>query len=348
MEIPPDRIAAIRLASHHLSDTAFQTPKEIVSWMGAMQAQDYSMAKLAIGVRLPECTDRRIEDSFNRGDILRTHVMRPTWHFVTPENIRGMLLLSGGKIKSSSRSRDRDLGITAELYSQTNRIIRKALEGNKHLTKKELTAELEKAKIKTDTARMTHFMIHAEADAIVCSGALRGKEHTYALLDERAPAHQTPSREEALANLVQAYFQSHCPATLQDFVWWSGLSLTEAKKGMEAVRTNFFPEKINGQTYWTAASFSEIPKMKKSAFLLPAFDEYIIAYADRRAILPSENLRKAVSSNGIFRPVIVVNGQVVGTWKKSSAKTRQPILFDYFEQPGESVQNLLHATTIFR
>jgi hypothetical protein len=330
MQIPFDKIAAIRLASHHLSKAVFQTPEEIVSWMGAMQAQDYTMAKWAIGVRLSKCTESQIEEAFNKGDILRTHVLRPTWHFVAPQDIRGMLLLTGNKIKSSARSRDWDLGITEELYSQANRIIAKALEGNKHLTRKELATVFEKAGIEANASRMTHFMMRAEVDALVCSGALRGKEHTYALLDERVPSYPTPTREEALAKLVQTYFRSHCPATLQDFVWWSGLSLTEAKQGMEAVKSNFFSENINGQTYWIADSFNKIPKMKKATFLLPAFDEYIIAYRDRSAVLSSENFSKAVSSNGIFRPVIVVSGQVVGLWKKSNSK-KQAVLFDYFE-----------------
>jgi hypothetical protein len=327
MPISIDQIAAIRLAGHHLSKTVFKTPKEIVSWMGAMQAQDYNMAKWAVGVRLPGCTDKQVEEAFNKGEILRTHVMRPTWHFVTPEDIRGMLLLSAGKIKASARSRDRDLGITEELYVRTNQIIRKALEGNKHLTRKELSGIFAKAGMEADASRMTHFMMRAEADAIVCSGALRGKEHTYALLDERVPEHAVVSKEEALVKLVQTYFRSHCPATLPDFVWWSGLSLAEAKRGMEAVKAHFFSEKINGQTYWIADTFNEVPKMEPSVFLLPAFDEYIIAYRDRSAVLPSENFSKAVSSNGIFRPVIVVNGQVVGLWKNSSLKNQPDLIY---------------------
>jgi hypothetical protein len=322
-----DKIAAIRLAAHHLSETVFKTPKEIVSWMGAMQAQDYNMAKLAVGVRLPGCTDKQVEEAFNKGEILRTHVMRPTWHFVAPEDIRGMLLLSADKIKISARSRDRDLGITEELYVRTNQLIRKSLEGNKHLTRKELSEIFEKAGIEADTSRMTHFMMRAEVEAIVCSGALRGKEHTYALLDERVSSHYVVSKEEALVKLVQSYFRSHCPATLSDFVWWSGLSLTEAKRGMEAVKSQFFAEEIGGQTYWIADSFRNISEAKDAVFLLPAFDEYIIAYRDRSAVLPSENFSKAVSSNGVFRPVIVVNGQVVGLWKRTEKGKKTEMMY---------------------
>ncbi|GHT24488.1 hypothetical protein AGMMS4957_17590 [Bacteroidia bacterium] len=298
--------------------------------MGAMQAQDYAMAKWAIGVRLPGSTERMVEEAFNRGEILRTHVMRPTWHFVVPEDLRGMLLLSAERIKSSSRSRDRDLGITEALYDKSNQAIRKALEGGKHLTRKELSDELERANIAVDSSRLYHFLMRAEVDAIVCSGAMRGKEHTYALLDERTPTSSAVSKEEALAKLTQRYFRSHSPATLSDFVWWSGLSQTEAKRGLEATKADFCAEEIDGRTYWVPTTFKEGVNPKKSVLLLPAFDEYIIAYTDRTAVLPAQNLSKAISSNGVFRPVIVADGQVIGLWKKSPSK-KQAVLLNYFE-----------------
>jgi hypothetical protein len=333
-------IARIRLASHQLSDTRLQTPEAVVSWMGAMQAQDYNMAKWAVGVRLPGYTEKRIEEAFNQGKILRTHVLRPTWHFVTPENIRWMLALSAGRIKSSSFSRDRDLEITEELYSRTNRIIEKALEGNRYLTREAISTELEKYKIIVNSARFYHFLMRAEVEGIVCSGALQGKNQTYALLDERAPSVSPLYKEEALAKLAQLYFQSHQPATLPDFVWWSGLSTTEARQGLEAVKSKFIAEEINGQTYWLQNDFREIPLAENFCCLLPAFDEYIIAYRDRSAALLSEHHSKAVSSNGVFRPVIVVNGQVVGLWKKSASK-KSPVLFDFFEQPDIVTKNLV-------
>ncbi|KAA6327353.1 hypothetical protein EZS27_023653 [termite gut metagenome] len=298
-----------------------QTPKDVVSWMGAIQAQDYAMAKWAVGIRFSGSTDKQVEEAFNKGEILRTHVMRPTWHFVAPENIRWMLALSADRIKASARSRDRDLEITEELYSQVNRIIRQSLEGNKFLTREAVGQALKDAGIVVDTSRMIHFMMRAEVEGVVCSGALQGKSHTYALLDERVPPAKPLHKEEALAKLAQLYFTSHCPATLQDFVWWSGLLQTEAKKGLESVKSGFVAEEMNGQTYWIADTFKNAPSnADTSIHLLPAFDEYIISYRDRKAVLPLDNHSKAISSNGIFRPTIVANGQVVGLWKKSNAK----------------------------
>jgi hypothetical protein len=347
-----DKIPRIRLMSHQLSGTAMQTPAGVVSWMGAIQAQDYAMAKWAVGIRCPGSTDRTVEEAFNKGAILRTHVLRPTWHFVAPEAIRWMLSLSADKIKAASRSRDRDLEITGELYSQANRIILKSLEGNTFLTREAVGKALEAAGIAVDASRMVHFMMRAEIEGLVCSGALQGKSHTYALLDERVPPTKPLPKEEALAKLAQLYFTSHCPATLQDFVWWSGLLQTEAKEGLESVKSGFVAEQINGQTYWIAANtLKNAPdSADTSVYLLPAFDEYIISYRDRQAVLPLENHSKVISSNGVFRPVIVANGQAAGLWKKSNGND-EPVALSFFELSNvlasKEVSQAIDAFSVF-
>jgi hypothetical protein len=356
MSTPPekkntnDKIADLRLVSHQLLDKTknkkIKTPQEIVLWMGAIQAQDYNMAKWAIGVRLDGYTDKMVEDAFNQGQFLRTHVLRPTWHFVAPATIRWMLQLSAERIKSSARSRDRDLEISESLYTRTNTLIQKALEG-KQLTRNELSEALEKAGIKVDSSRMVHFMMRAEVEGIVCSGAMQGKNQTYALLDERVAPQKSLPKEESLANLAQIYFNSHSPATLQDYVWWSGLSLTEAKQGLEAVKQDFYTEEINGRTYLISNTIKNIMPNEDSVYLLPAFDEYLIAYRDREAVFNPKNHSKAISSNGIFRPVIVVNGQVVGTWKKTTAKSN-PIRFELFEAVEADTYDRIQQSTIFR
>jgi hypothetical protein len=336
-----DSIAGLRLASHHLSATQLQTPASVVSWLGAIQAQDFNMAKWAIGIRLPACcTIKAVEEAFNRGDFLRTHVMRPTWHFVSPENIRWMSALSAEKIKSSSGARDRYLEITEALYDKTNRIIRKALEGHKNLTREALGEALESAKIKVDASRMVHFMMRAEVEGIICSGALQGKTQTYALLDERVPPTKPLPKEEALARLARIYFKSHSPATVQDFVWWSGLSLTEARSGLETVKSELIAETIEGQTYWINPEYSGtscFSSVGKQAYLLPAFDEYIISYRDRSAIVTQGNKSKVITSNGIFSPTIIVNGKVAGSWK-NPANTKNVLQLAFFEQPEEEIK----------
>lgn len=323
-------IISTRLLSHQLTAPASRTPRYIVARMGAVQAQDFSMAQWAIGLRAG-CTKNSVEEAYNRGDMLRTHVLRPTWHLVTPENIRWMLALSSAHIKSSTRSRDVDLEITEALYDKSNAVIAKALEGNKQLTRDELTVELKRAGIAVNTARVVHFLMRAEADSLICSGAMRGKTHTYALLDERVPETSPLDADEALARLAQIYFGSHAPATIHDFVWWSGLPITKARTAIDAAKAHLIPESIDDQTYYFANPPEHIPINDESVHLLPAYDEYIIAYRDRRCILPAAERHKAISSNGVFRPVILHNGQIVGTWKKGCTK-KTSVRPDFFDQ----------------
>jgi hypothetical protein len=310
--------------------------------MGVLQAQDFAMAKWAIGIRLKGYTDVAVEEAYSRGDILRTHVLRPTWHFVTPDNIRWMLMLSAEHIKSVMRSRDRVLEITDILYQQTNRLLQKKLEGGKHHTREALAKYLEKAKIPLNAARMTHFLIRAEADGIICSGAMRGAVHTYALLEERVPYASPLHREEALAQLARLYFRIHAPATLQDFIWWSGLTASAARHAIFALRTELIREDIAGQEYWMPNAPGRLPKPAPSAHLLPAYDEYIIAYRNRRAMLEAEHRQKTVFSGGIFRPVILVNGIAAGVWKKPLRKQPEYVDINYFTPQSDAAGILIH------
>lgn len=186
--------------------------------MGAVQSQDFAAAKWAIGLRLPESKDTEIERVFNDGEILRTHVLRPTWHFVAPEDIRWMLALTAPRVNQCISYYYRKLELDAAVFKKSNEIIIKALEGGSQLTRAKLMLKLEQAGILTNDLRSNHLMIRAELDAVVCSGARKGKQFTYALLEERVPPAKTLSRDEALAELSARYFTSHGAATLQDFV----------------------------------------------------------------------------------------------------------------------------------
>jgi len=220
------------------------------------------------------------------------------------------------------------------------------LRGGKHLTREELIAELEKAQIATNDNRASHLLLRAELDGIVCSGATKGKKQTYALLEERVPKTQPLTKEEALVNLARKYFTSHCPATIQDFVWWSGLSVSDTKYALEMVKLDFISETIDSQTYWFSNSLS-IPKSDQEfVYLLPAFDEFIISYKDRSASLPFENHNRTVSNNGIFRPVIVVNGQVIGIWKRTTKKDKVIVETELFKQPDKTIKGLIEKASI--
>ncbi len=334
-------IANSRLASQQITVTKFKTAKDLVGWMGAMQAQDFAMVKWAIGARLPNSTDQTIESAINHGEIIRTHLLRPTWHLVSSRDIHWILELTAPQIKPLLTSRHKELGLSETLLAKSDALMQKLLEGGNNLTREELVSELRKGKIPTDKNRASHIFLHAELNGLLCNGMIKEGKQTYALLKERFPQTESTDRQEALARLAKLYFTSHCPATLEDFIWWSGLSVRDARQALEMVKTSFVPETINAQTYWLTSSFSLSAIIKKSAHLLPAFDEFIISYKDRSASLPFEDHKKAISSNGIFWPIIVVNGQAAGVWKRTIKKERVLIETKFFYQPDKTTKELI-------
>ena len=334
-------IAYSRQINQQIEWPRFKAVKELVGWMGAMQAQDYGMAKWAIGVRLPNATEQVIETAINKGEIIRTHILRPTWHFVSADDIYWMLALRAAPIKESLRTRFKQLELTESIFTKSNTIMENQLRGGKHLTREELLPEITKAGIPIDENRASHLLVRAELDGLVCSGAIKGRKQTYALLEERVPKKALPTRKEALAKLAKKYFSSHGPATLPDFVWWSGLSVSDARIALGMVTSDLNSETIDAQTYWYPQTQPLPLTGKEEVHFLPAFDEFIISYADRHAALPMENFSMSVSSNGIFRPVIVVNGQVAGIWKRTIKKDKVLVETTFFQSPDNTTIPLI-------
>ncbi len=305
-----------RLCHQRIVGTPFEGPEEVVRWMGAVQAQDYRQAVWALGLRARRAVAGDIDRALAEGSILRTHVMRPTWHFVSPEDIRWMLALTGPRVKAGSAHRYRELRLDNEVLAHTNQILARALEGGASLTREELGGVLEGAGVDTVTPqRLVYILMTAELDGVICSGPKKGKQFTYALLDERVPSGVVMGREEAVVELVRRYFTSRGPATARDFAWWSGLTTADATIGLEALRGQIVGEKINGKMYWLPQDASLPPELAPSVHLLPAFDEYTVAYADRRDILRPEHSPKG--GYVMLGPVIVVDGYVVGSWKRT-------------------------------
>lgn len=334
-------LGKLRLASQQIGGTKYSLAKDVLDWMGAMQAQDFAMAKWAIGIRFPNSTEPEINSAVDSGDILRTHILRPTWHFVTNNDIYWMLELTSPRIKNSFISRNIQLGLTKEILRKSISTIEKSLSGGTQLTREELIQELGMAKIPTDENRASHIFAWAELEGLLCSGRVENGKPTYAILGERVQKRKAFNKDEALATLARKYFYSRSPAVLQDFVWWSGLTVSEGKYALGLVSHEFIAEKIDNQTYWLMTKVS-IPKVQeREAYLLPAFDEFIISYKDRTTLLPNEIHKKAVSDNGIFRPVILVHGQVKGTWKRTVNKERVSIVIEFFEHPNKETRNLI-------
>lgn len=341
-------ITRIRLWNQQIESSSFTSVKDLVGWMGAMQAQDYAMAKWAVGTRVPGATEAIVEQALHNGDILRTHVLRPTWHFVRPEDIRWMLALSAPQIMTSMRSRDRELGLDDALYKKTNRALEKMMTGQQHLTREEIMERLKKAKLATDSNQAWHIIVRAEIAGILCSGHPDAKNQTYTLLEERVPPQPEISREDALARLARLYFNSHGPATVKDFAWWSGLPAAAVRTATEGLAAAFIAETIGTDTYWFPDS-SHLPVApKNSVYLLPAFDEYLISYKDRTAAIRLSDQAKAFTNNGIFRPVIVVNGEVTGIWSRNQKKDKVVVTPDFLKPPAKAtLQHLYKAAETY-
>jgi hypothetical protein len=317
-------LAHTRLYNQRLAGTPLATPEEVVAWLGAVQSQDYAGAKWAISQRTPGLSDAAIEAVFAEGRILRTHVLRPTWHFVTPADIRWLLAITAPRIHALNAYMVRQLELDDAIFARSNVAFAKAMEGGRQLTRAELGEVLAEVGIEATGMRLGYLLHRAELDAVVCSGARRGKQFTYALLDERAPNARTLTREEALAELTRRYFASHGPATLKDFTWWCSLTLADARAGMELVKEHFVSETIGDQTFWFSPSTPDLHGVLRpaspSAYLLPNYDEYG-SYADHSAILDAQyGNRLNPRESAVFNNLIVIDGQILGTWRRTLKK----------------------------
>jgi Winged helix DNA-binding domain len=307
-----------RLHNQLLSQTKLTESNQVVARLGAVQAQDYAGAKWAIAQRTKGLTDAAIDKDFNEGKILRTHMLRPTWHFVTPEDIRWMLALSAPRVHAGNAFMYRQLELEPAIIKKSYTVVEKALQGNRNLTRPELASHFEKAGIIAEGQRLGYFMMSAELDALICSGPRRGKQFTYALLEERVPKAKMLNHDEALAELTKRYFSARGPATLQDFIWWSGLTMADTKKGIEMVKPQFEKEVIDGKMYWYADSGLPPKEKLPTAHLLPNYDEYFIGFKDRSAIGDVIRQSNLDPNNPAFiAHVILIDGQIVGGWKRA-------------------------------
>lgn len=336
-------IIKMRLGNQQLSKPLFTDPADVVRWLGAVQSQDYAGGKWGLACRLQKATDDGINKAFDAGSILRTHVLRPTWHFVLPEDIRWMVELSEPRISAFSAKYFSDLGLDKSLFKRSNRIIVKALEAGEYLTKKEIGEALEKGKIDTTELRLTYIIIRAELDRLICSGPRRGKQMTYALIDHRAPKARVLKRDEALRELATRYFTSRGPATVQDFAWWSGLSAMDSRKAIEIINAGLLKEAIDGQTYYYTSNPTVLDTKKgKQLHLLPSWDEYAVAYKDRRLLIDPQYEKHA--GHGIFSPIAVVNGKIKGTWRRELKANAVEVEVRYFEDLTKSSREKMAAT----
>jgi hypothetical protein len=311
-------IAARRLHAQRLTGKPFASPVDAVRALTAMQSQDYGGGKWALGLRTRGVTDRMLDRLFDEGAILRTHVLRPTWHFVLPEDIGWMIQLTGPRISRAMVGRYRELELDAKVVARAGAALATALAGGGNMTRPELGAVLRKARISPEGQRLPHLLSQAELDGLITSGPRRGKLHTYALLEERAPKALRVERDEAVAELTLRYFKSHGPAQLKDFVWWSGLTMADARRGIAVADKGLEHQTIDGTQYWFDADAGRPRDASGAAHLLPNFDEYTVAYRDRAELMHTgHQLDPAVALSNI----VTVGGKIRGTWRRTLGRT---------------------------
>lgn len=317
-----------RLQCQHLLQPATGSPQELVAWMGAVQAQDYAMCKWALGLRLQSANDATIEEALNAGTLIRTHVLRPTWHLVAATDIRWMLQLTAPRVHTYAQTYYKQQELDQKIFNKAHKVLERILAGTS-LDRPTIKAALEKAGIKTDDLRLGNILLHAELEALICNGPRVGKQIGYALLEERVPATTAIADEEALALLTRRYFQSHGPATEKDYAWWSGLSLTQARKGIEMIAKEMELVSFNGQGFWLIPQ--PVAITGSAVYLLPNYDEYTVAYADRTLMTTAEGAgMNSRQGNPLFSNTLIAGGKVEGTWKRNIKKDSVDVAVEPF------------------
>jgi hypothetical protein len=306
-------IALNRLHNQQLTSTRFKKPAELISWMGAIQGQDYPGAKWAVGLRLPESTDVIVAKAMEDKAIFRTWLMRGTLHLVAAEDIHWMLTLMAPRIIKSNTRRYKELELDDKTLKQSNHVIKVALEGENELNRKELLVNIQENGISTEGQRAAYMLQRASLDGITCQCGVERNNPIYMSMDSVPKTDLT--REEALTELAWRYFKSRGPATFKDFIRWSGLLAADARTGLKSVKSDLTEETVDSQTYWHYEATQQ--NVTTLAHLLPTYDEYLFGYHDRSAAINKISKKKL---QDVFRSTIAINGQIVGTWKRTFKK----------------------------
>ena len=322
-------IAKARAARQRLSAPAASSPADLVAWLGAVQSQDYPIAKWSVAQRLTK-SGADVERAVADGTILRTHVLRPTWHFVARDDLRWMQALTAPRILAQLARYDRAGGVDAAIIARSTKTMATAIERRGHLMRREIAGALSDARIKTTPWLVGHLVMYAELHAVVCSGVPKGKQQTYALVDERAPRVRPMARDEAIAELTRRYFQSHGPATAKDYQWWSGLNAADVARGIEMLGRAVERVSSGGRTYFmTGASRPARPK-SGTAHVIQPFDEIVVAYSESRDVVDICGAARGRTAGGaaLLTRGVIYDGQLIARWRITTARGARTIALE--------------------
>jgi hypothetical protein len=328
MEHP--EIARLRLLNQRIVGAGCTDPTAAVRWMGALQAQDYGQAVWAVGLRTQIPSLAAVEQAFANQQLALTWPMRGTIHFVPAEDAAWMLKLMAPRILKVEDTRMKQFALDEAIVERSRAVFYNALEGGKHLLRAEMMQQLAQAGINPGGQRGYFLLRYLAQQGHICLGPLQGRQQTFVRLDEWAPQPRQYSREAGLAELARRYFRSHGPATVHDFANWTGLTVGDARQGLEAVQAALVSLKVADKAYWFTTP-ANAESAASDIQLLPGFDEYLLGYKDRRAVLEPSYAGKIVpGGNGIFKPMVVADGQIVGTWKRTLKKGAIDIVVRFF------------------
>jgi hypothetical protein len=338
-----DRFVGARLAAQQVVRPVCATPAALVARLLAVQAQDHAAARWAVGVRMAgKVTEAGVAAAIASGAVLRTHCLRGTWQLVAPADVRWLLSLVAPRLYARTGRRFQELGIDAATIRRSNVALVRALADRHHLTRAELGAALAARKISAAGPRLSFLLWRAELEGLITSGVPRGRHATYALLDERAPGpNPLPDRDAALAELARRYFASRGPATAADFTWWSGLAPEEARRGLAAAGKMLSAIHVGHETYWHGVARARVTS--PPVLLLPPFDEYLVAYRDRAAVLDPAHARAINAGGGMLDPIVVVGGRVRGTWRRDLGRGTVSIAVNMFAEPSAAARRAINV-----
>lgn len=318
-------IGKLRLHHQRISRPSLRDAGAVAAWMGALQGQDYAGTKWALGLRVPGGTDTDIEAAIADRSIRRSWVLRGTLHYVAAADLHWMVGLVAPRLIDGNAHRYRELQLDADTLARSSDLIAEALADGRPQTRTELLAMLEARGISTTGGRGYYMLQRAGLERRVYQGAVERNVTTFVALE---PGSTLP-KEQALAELARRYFISHGPATLDDFAHWSGLPVGEARAGLDGAKSALIQELIGGRAYWLSPEAAEPPE--RAVYLLPGFDEFVLGYKDRSAVLdPAFADAICPGGNGMFFPTIVCSGRIIGTWKRTVKKKAVEIVLSPF------------------
>lgn len=330
----PKELLRTRLHFQKLDNPNFKTPADMVRYFGAVQAQDFLGSLWAVGQRLENATEAAVEEALNKGKIVRSWPMRGTLHFTAPEDLKWMLDLLGERAIAKSIYYQKEAGLTEDDFKKSRTILEKGLHG-KAVERTAVYELLERKGINTSNTRGLHILGQLAREKLICFGPRSGKQPTFVLFDEWIRKSKKLKPDDALGELTLRYFNSHGPATLHDFAWWSGLTVTDAGRGIDIVQSKL--QKVDN--YWMAAGEHDV-KQRNNVSLLAAYDEFLVSYQDRSAA-ETEAINKLKDINSIFTSTLIVNGHIAGTWKRTITNKGVKIKIKPFEKLSKQAESAL-------